>query len=263
MPVTVEVKALRDAATKAARELTAQRVLREFAAELPDLRLLAFLDDEDPDQLRRELGPANRGFYGPIKAEREWPARMAAMIFVFVDEIPRWRTSRVFDHGIYLYGSTCSDETALTMTFAHELQHFVQYGSKRKLWAVGRLIRRVPEVIDALGLRWQDIPHEREARIAAKRVGLRLCGADAVKRYIDRRITENVTAEDVEDWRFSRDLDPLVDYNLPSETRLIFQRLKPYRQTLEDALQEMKTKRSPDFRDEYKDIDLAAYFDDA
>jgi len=260
MAVRVEVKAQHDPVMKECRELAAQRVLQEFASELPGLKLLAFFDDEDPHDLKRDLGLANRGFDGPIKAEKGWPLRMAEIIFEFVDEVPPWRTKRVFDHGIYLYGSTCTDETALTMTFAHELQHFVQYGFKQKLWAEGRLIRRSKGVIDVLGLRWQDIPHEREARIVAKRVGMRICGADAVNQYIHRRIRENITAEDVEDWRFSQDLDPSIPYDLPTETKRIFQRLKPYRQALEDTLQQMK---DSDFRDEYADINLSPYFDAA
>jgi hypothetical protein len=184
---------------------------------------------------------------------------MADFIFVLAEESLKSRVKRAFDHGIYLYGSTCADETALTMTFAHELQHFIQYGFNRKLWAEGRLITFLPkEVIDIEGLNWPDIPHEREARIRAKRIGVELYGADAVNQYINRRISENVNAQDVEDWRFSQNLDPSIPYDLAIETKRIFQRLKPHRQAIEDVLQEMKTS---DFKDEYKDIDFGDYFD--
>ena len=71
----------------------------------------------------------------------------------------------------------------MTMTFADELQHFVQYGFTRRLWAEGGLISRLPkEVIEMEELNWPDIPHEREARIVAKRVGVKLRGAEEVNR---------------------------------------------------------------------------------
>lgn len=262
MAVTIKVKSQHDAAVKARRELAAQRVLQTFGDDLPDLKLLAFFDDEDPFDLRQGLGPANRGFYGPVKSMRPWPARMAETIFVFDHESPQRRTKRVFDHGIYLYGSTCDDETALTMTFAHELQHFAQYGFKRRLWAVGRLLPRLPkEAIAALGLNWPDIPHEREARIFAKRVAVKICGSDAVQEYIHRRINEKVTPEDVEDWRFSLDLDPSLPYNLQSETKRVFQWLRPYRQAIEDVLRLVR--EEGEFDEEYEDMNLSLYFDAA
>jgi hypothetical protein len=264
MAATVEVRS-HDPVVKARRVAAAQRVLREFGDGLPDLKLLAFLDDENWDDLKRNLGPANRGGYTPIKVDtptEDWPPRVANLIFVPADDSSPWLTRRVFEHLIYLHGSTCNDETALTMTFAHELQHFVQYGFSRQLLAEGRLIPRLPrEVFDAEKINWHDIPHEREARIVAKRVGEKLCGADAVKQYIDRRIIENVTANDVEDWRFSQQLDPSVPYDLSSETKRIFQRLRPYRQALENVLQEMKADST--YGSDYNDIDLSPYFDAA
>jgi hypothetical protein len=39
----------------------------------------------------------------------------------------------LFDHLIYLRGTTCSCKTALVMTFSHELQHFIQYSCRRQL----------------------------------------------------------------------------------------------------------------------------------
>jgi hypothetical protein len=263
MAVILEVRS-HNAVVKARRDAVAQSVVKEFGVRLPDLNLLAFLDDEDWGALRQHYGPANRGCYARIKGNRrteDWPPRVTDLVFGAVDASSPWSTRRVFDHLIYLHGSTCSDETALNMTFAHELQHFVQYGFNRKLWAEGRLIPRLPrEVFEIEGINWPDIPHEREARIVAKRVGVRLCGADAVRQYIDRRISENVTANDVEDWRFSQHLDPSIPYDLSNETKRIFQRLRPYRQELENILLEMRSDSS--YGSDYVDVHLSAYFDD-
>jgi hypothetical protein len=65
MPATLKVKSV-DAAVRTQREATAKRVLDYFGSCLPPSRLLCFLDDDDPPDLRREFGPANRGVYGPI-----------------------------------------------------------------------------------------------------------------------------------------------------------------------------------------------------
>ena len=44
--------------------------------------------------------------------------------------------TRVIDDLVYLYGSTCADEVGLTMTLAHKLQHAIQHGKERNVWAV-------------------------------------------------------------------------------------------------------------------------------
>ncbi len=115
------------------------------------------------------------------------------------------------------------------MVFAHELQHFVQYGFKRRFWAESKLVRELPkQVQEKEQLNRPDIPHEREARIVAKRVGVRLCGEDAVNRYIDRMINEaqkrcidqtisesatKMKMLEIEDLRFSRKLDSEIPYD--------------------------------------------------
>jgi len=236
---------------KAQREGAAQRVLQRFGP-LPDAKLLAFFDDQD-GALKDSIGPENRGCYFPIR-DGGLIALMPGPMVNLV--LPPIATKRVFDHAIYLHGSTCADETALTMTFSHELQHFVQHENTRNLWAVNALIPCLPKhVIDNERLNWPDVPCEREARIVAKQVGITLCGAGAVKQYIARKIGENVTPRDVEDWRFSENLDPSIPYDLEAETKRIFQRLRPYKNDLEKVLQE-KMRYDPDFRD----VDLSAYF---
>ncbi len=227
---------------KESRKLAAERVLQEFDGKLPDLKLLAFFDDRDDPDVKRDYGLANRGISGPIKANSP---TMRWLIDPLSGEPRRVRD----DYGIYLHGSACADETALIMTFAHELQHFVQYGFRRRLWAESKLIRRLPkEVQEKEQLNWPDIPHEREARIVAKRVGVRLCGEDAVNRYIDRMIeeaekrcidqtvSESETKWEIEDLRFNQALDSEIPDDLASGIKQIYRRLRPYRREFENAL---------------------------
>lgn len=257
LSVKVEVKSSDDS-VKVRRHVAAQSVLEEFGNQLPDLRLLAFFDDQDWDYFKREMGDSNRGLYTPIKAGNfqwaVWPDYVKECILV--DDPSSFVFKQDADHLIYLHGSTCADEVGLIMTFSHELQHFIQYGFNRKLWAENLLIPNLPrDVINAMRLNWPDIPNEREARNVAKQIGIRLCGAEAVKRYIERRIAESITPNDADDWRFSQQVDPSVPYDLAGETRLIFQRLKPYRQQLEKILYGQRDDV------DFKNLDLSEYFD--
>ncbi len=248
-----------DANIKTRRETLAQRVLQEFGSGLPDLSLLAFFDDKDWFGFKSR-GKENRGLYAPIKNDtfkEPWPPRLERM--VLVDDPLTLAQKPAFDHVIYLHGSTCNDEVGLVMSFSHELQHFVQYGFHRRLWAENLLLPRLPaEVFDIdTGISWPDIPTEREARIVAKTIAENLCGSLAVSKYIDRRISENLTVRDVKDWRVIRELDSSSPYDLAQETRNIFRQLRSYKEDLEKALYCMR--QDPDF----EHLDLSPYFQEA
>jgi hypothetical protein len=257
MPVTVEVKT-EDAAVKSHREAAAQRVINYFDLCLPDSRLLCFLDDKDPYMLREERGPENRGLYGPIHDNTRmlgWPEDVTSCIYVY-DDVSHI-SLRVIDDLIYLYGSTCGDEVGLTMTLAHELQHAIQHSEVRQLWAVNSLIRNLKKkVIDALKLTWANIPTEVEARIVSKRVAECFFGEQRIRQYIDRKIEEPITEDDVVDWQFVRTLMPSRSVDLAGDTQLLFERLKDYKSELEEALQEKRRYNPADF----SDIDLDAFF---
>jgi hypothetical protein len=260
MPLRLEVIST-DPAVREKRKEAADRTLEKFADKLPDLTLLVFLDDRDDPDVKRVYGTA-RGVAGPIRAN-------SPTIRWLVDPTSGAERNPRDDYGIYLHDSTCSDEVALTMTLAHELQHFFQYGFKRRLWAESNLIHMLPwEIQKREHLNWPDIPHEREARIVAKYVASEICGRGAVESYIDRLISEthkrcsdgivgkDQTLMELDDLKFSRELaSSSVDYDLGAGVRALFQRLRPYRHELEDAL-----RRKKDCRD-YKSVDLSRYFD--
>lgn len=214
-----------------------------FGNRLPELRLLCFFDDQDWPALRGPGMAANRGIYiRKASSPEEWYEACA-----FVDGL------QDFDNFIYLHGSTCSNDIGLTMTFAHELQHFVQYGFTPKLWAENTLayvtLRNLePAHFEALGLRSCDIPHEREARIVAKRVAEALFGVEPVRQYIDTKRTEFITAQDATDWDCIRDLVASTPYHLEAETELFFPRLRGCRLELQCALRSLQAS-DPDFND--------------
>ncbi len=244
MAPTVIVKS-ENVGIRTQRETAAQRVIANFGNQIPDRRLLCFFDDTDWQPFKDRFGKENRAFYGPLREEAlpDWPDYVRRLIFV-----PLSAPKVAFDHVIYLYGSTCSSLLALTMSFAHELQHFVQHENVRLLWAANSLLPHLDgSVISALELRWCDIPHEREARIVSKRTAENLFGVGDVNRYVDAKIAESTTDGDRTDWECIRGLDTSTHYDLALETMLFFQRrLKDYIPELEKALQRMPADFSAD-----------------
>jgi len=257
MPVTLKVKS-GNAAVKAHREAAARRVLDHFNGTLPSSRLLCFLDDGDPAELKQVFGVANRGVYGAISDSTPlaiWPEYVSSCILV--DDGVSLLYPRVIDDLVYLYGSTCGNEVGLTMTLAHELQHAIQHSNARNVWAVNGLVPQLHKtVIAALKLQWFDIPIERETRIVSKRVAVEFFGEQRVTQYIDEKIGEGITESDVADWQFVRALTPSSSVEIVADTHRLFQRLKGYRSELEAVLQEKKD--DPDFGD----IDLDCFFEE-
>ncbi|MFZ0337460.1 MAG: hypothetical protein WAL45_05470 [Terracidiphilus sp.] len=221
----------------AARRASAQRVLEttEFQ-RLPDLRLLAFFDDADAQCFKQAYGPENRGVFLPIDTgtpwhrsdlvRDKWPQYLVDLLFT--SDIDPSLISHDYDassfHGIvYLHGSTCVNPIALVMTFAHELQHFCQFGRTPNLWVDNDRLKchRI--------LKPYKIPAERDARVVAKRVAEGLCGVDVVREYIRQRISNAQRRKDIDgvrDWRWIEKRDSAESYCLQSETKMAIRKMK-------------------------------------
>jgi hypothetical protein len=255
MPVTIKVKAEEEAICTE-RCASVQRVLDacEFN-HLPELKLLAFFDDTDDQDFMNEYGTDNRGLFFPAKScTSQFPPRFAKLLFVQSPDrslVCSAGRNYFYDGFIYLYGSTCVDPTALAMTFAHELQHFVQFGRDRSLWAANTILSRIS------GINITKLPYEREARIVSKRVAEKLCGVDIVHQYILRKIGDAGACEEVKDWQLIERLDSSTPYDLENETKLMFQCQiqRGLRSDLERIFNEMSNEPS------FHGIDLAPYFD--
>jgi hypothetical protein len=252
MPLTLIVKSASDAGRKH-REALAQCLLASLGVESPARRLLVFLDDEDWQAFKAQSGVANRGFYAPVRSGHpHWRVAPGYILDrVFIDGAP------AFDDFVYLHGTTCGNEISLTMTLAHELQHFIQHYGQTQLWAANSLVANLDKTaIAALGLRWCDIPHEREARMVAKRTAETLFGPDAVHQHIGARIADPATEQDGIDWKCIRELSASTPYDLAQETRLFFPRLKNYGGQLQAAVAHFQA-TDPDFAG----VDLPALLD--
>lgn len=235
MPLKLAVKASEE--VRKQREEAVLRAVAHFEC-LPDRRLLCFFDDRDWPFLRGHGMAANRGAYFHAPPWQNTP--------LYVREQALVAGQPVFDELIYLHGSTCSSHLGLTMTFAHELQHFVQHSTTPSLWAANTLAYVMLRDLEnkdfkALGLRTCDIPFEREARIVAKRVAEDLFGAGAVHQHIEAKIVERVTEQDATDWDCIRSLAVPVPYDLASETERFFPMLRRQRAELERALRSLQS----------------------
>ncbi len=230
-PITLHVRS-EDPGIKAHRQATCGRVREYFERnfQVPaQLRVLCFFDDQDAPEVKAEFGgSANRGVHWPIKGQglMIWPSYMWNVIAPVDSLLPsdlKWPFASV----IYLHGSTCEKDVGLTITFAHELQHFLQYANERRLWAVNTLLMNLPNLpTENLKVIW-DIPTEREARIIAKRVAETLCGDDSVRRHVLDKIDAHVTDNDVEDWKFFQGIDSSTPYCVADATRPLVERYKP------------------------------------
>jgi hypothetical protein len=174
----------------------------------------------DTDSLKKHTGgPENRGFHawlpqGPIGFPRG-----------VQDAIAEVGTRNL----VYLHGSTCLSNLGLTMTFAHELQHFRQFASNFALWAANYLLARIAPNRHMEGV-WR-VPFEVEARICAKTVAGDLFERERVDEFIAERIDHAPSTEFRKDWEFVKAIelsnDPLSKYDLARETVPLMQLYKP------------------------------------
>lgn len=246
MPPTLKVKAA-GSGVKKQIEADAQRVLEQFGDLLRDCRLLCFFDDEDCQAFKVVMGEGNRAFHRPLSdrsAFAGWPEYITECIFF--DDPSEILYRRLFNHVVYLHGSTCADRVGMTMTFAHELQHVVQRIKVPDLLAANGLFRHLPRaLLKSVGLQWSDIPTEREARAVAKDIAVSLHGAEAVEQFLAQRASAATDPIDLADVQFIRTLDTSVPYILKDETMALFERFRPYRAEFEALIEDFR--HDPEF----------------
>jgi hypothetical protein len=233
-----------DKAVRKQRRDTASKVIKYFAEVLPDLRLKVILDCMEWDEIKAN-GEENRGLFALINEhefhDMNWPLHFRDRLAIVNEQT--LKISYTCDAAIYLHNSTCESTESLTMTLAHEMQHFVQYGNNRTIFAFNNLILKLPRrTLAELGLTWHDIPTEREARIIAKRASEELLGTEATKAYINDKVRTGTIPRDVADWTAIREIDTTAElaYDPTVETHRLFQRLRLVRPALEEELTKLR-----------------------
>jgi hypothetical protein len=121
-----------------------------------------------------------------------------------------------FDNVIYVPGSTCAIETGALITFSHELQHFVQYGSAYNVWAANTILyQHLRSFEPATTAKAWNIPHEQDAMIVSKRVVESVVGTDVVDSHATSRINAQ---DDALYWVFFQSLSSRSSFDLTAET---------------------------------------------
>jgi len=196
-------------------ELVSQRVLEHF--QLPTARLLCFFDDADPPCFAQRFGAKYRGFHTPVPGSGYMPDYVSRHFFA--------SEGFAFDNFVYLRGSTCAAQEGAVITFAHELQHVMQYGNANKVIAANILLfQHLPNIDPTSGLRAWDIPHEQDAMLVSKRVGEAVLGRAAVLDYANFQI---VAGCDVGYWERFLLLSTSAIFDLLKETDALVQRYRP------------------------------------
>ena len=209
-----------DSAVLQYREQAARKVLAQFT-ELPSgVRTLCFFDETDCHQILG-TGEANRGLSGPVKEPtdlRGWPQNVVQCFFR--DDCD-YDGKLLFDFLIYLHDSSCADPIGSTMTFAHELQHLVQYASVSRIWGLNERFKEHQKDLQRHGVHQYQFPLEHEARLVAKQIAIKIHGAVDVERYIYCNIIHPIDDFDCDNWKFIRELDVSHSYDVTAETEKV------------------------------------------
>jgi hypothetical protein len=203
-----------------------QRVEEEF--ELPTRRLCRYFAGFDDVYLIANpcFGPHLRGFHATVAARNSFPKYLFDCFFHPLETLtmrhtlPSFEEMVAFDSLIYIRSSTCNDSTGLVECYAHELQHFVQYGRTPRLWAVNSVLYQNLKPLEPASV-VTDIPTEREANIVSKRVAEKVCGVEKVNKFAEERVRfmdECGQHEERDRWIFFRDIPSSTPFNLLDAT---------------------------------------------
>ncbi len=165
------------------------------------------------------MGAHFRGFHIPLSGREALPEYLRDCFYNPFDEFNVGQTFDemvAFDNLIYLRHDTCSDVVGCVMTYAHELQHFMQHGHTPRLWAVNSALYH-----NLARFEPRDIPDEREANIVSKRIAEKVFGVEKVRKFAEEQIRFMEGANEpmqAARWVFVRDVPSSTDYDVLTAT---------------------------------------------
>ena len=107
----------------------------------------------------------------------------------------------------YLAHGVSKSSTAAVITFAHEMQHLVQYEFSHKVYLASDYVKRILTAEDDRFRPWNS-PHEHEALLISKKVSEVILGQKIVRRFAEERRVEAEKEQqwnESEKWRFFLD----------------------------------------------------------
>jgi hypothetical protein len=190
--------------------------------------VICLIDNQENATLRLARGPANRGIFFPVTNEhvRDLIPDYFRNSILHLD-CSTLSLERLYDCVIYMHGSTAASEIGLTLTLAHELQHFIQYATNRSTWATDKLLQKLRMTHEEEFRQWADFPIEREARVVSKRVAIEMHGHLAVEDFIRQERAKHITDADVLDCDFLLSSEADVAYSATQATSALVERFRP------------------------------------
>jgi hypothetical protein len=228
----------REEARRSAIEPVCRTVLEHFS--LPSESVCCIFDDAERWEFANQFGANFCGFFYPLgrygMRAVNWPCEIASHLSGLAQ-------GKVFKSQavIYLRKATCDRNCGTAITFAHELEHLVQYGHHFKEWRANAWVEQValPQMVNPKA--W-DFPTEHDAQHVSKRVAEHVLGTNEVERYTTERIQ---SGDDPTKWEFFRTLNVSEDYDFVGETRSLVERYRIELAALYRA--QLPGKSEPDF----------------
>ena len=179
------------------------------------------------------FGKYYRGFHLPVESRFGFPDGLLHSFFRSCTQetinIP-FKDTIAFDNLVYVRSTICREGgVGFVLTYAHELQHFMQHGYTPKLSKVNFVLYKNLKLYeqDAIAT---DIPNEREANIVSKRIAEKICGIATVQAYVEKQIlfmgARSETQINETDRYFSCDVPLSTDYDLTQETLRLVEKYK-------------------------------------
>ena len=204
---------------------------KHFLNQLPQESLVCIFDEVDRECFTNspELGRNFCGFTALFCEPkfrpnvRGWPPEVLKCV---------WDGSKYLcDVAIYLRSRTCQSQTGTVITFAHELQHFMQHGNSRKVWLANRHLQCIYRRCQQRVPPWH-FPHEYEALLVSKQLAVAedvLSPGEARDYAEQEREREQVErVGDLRKWEFFRDLSVQEEFDLLERTRIEVKKCRDY-----------------------------------
>ena len=216
-------------------EATLKPLCQEIEKHFPtrSRKLCRYFTTVEEPQFVTDIGVHYRGFQAQREARQGMPSYLYDIFFIPEEDrgkVDSFDDLALFDDLIYVRHSTCSDPVGCAITYAHELQHLVQFDQSPELLRMNNAVlrRNLHRVLQQTPTE-MDLPAEVDANIVSKRVAGLVCGEAAVAEFAERELKAMIQTGDntkVTRWKFFLETPASASYDWVDETRRIMETYK-------------------------------------